>query len=99
MNKQEILKLLKDNSEHLRDTYGVAKIGLFGSFQSGREDETSDVDLLVSFKKGHKDFFNYMRLKHYLEDTFDREVDLVTENAVKDRLKDKIFNQVEYIEQ
>ncbi len=40
-----------------------------------------------------------MRLKDYLEDIFDREVDLVTENAVKDRLKDKIFNQVEYIEQ
>lgn len=98
MDKKKILNLLKENSEYLRKTYGVSKIGLFGSFQGGQGTKTSDVDLLVSFQKGHKDFFNYMRLKSYLEDTFDREVDLVTEQALKDRLKDKIMDQVEYVE-
>jgi len=98
MNKIEVLKKLKDNSRYLEENYGVTQIGLFGSFTSGEEDEDSDIDLLVSLQKGQKDFFNYMRLKYYLEDLLGREVDLVTKPALKDRLKSKILDQVEYVE-
>jgi len=99
MNKNDILNLLKNNGDHLRKTYGVSRIGLFGSFSQDIGKESSDIDLLVDFKRGHKDFFNYMRLKNYLEDLFGREVDLVTEKALKEELKNKIMNQVEYVEQ
>jgi len=44
------------------------------------------------------DLFNFIRLKNYLEGLLEREVDLVTEKALKDRLKDKILDQVEYVE-
>ena len=99
MNKHDILDVLKDNADHLRKTYGVSRIGLFGSFGRGHGGEGSDIDLLVDFKKGYKDFFNYMHLKDYLEDLLGREVDLVTEKALKERLRDKIMEQVEYVEQ
>lgn len=99
MNKDDILAELTDNSDYLRETYGVTRIGLFGSFSRDLGGENSDIDLLVEFKQGHKDFFNYMRLKSCLEDLFGREVDLVTKQALKDRLKDGILDQVEYVGQ
>lgn len=98
MNKNDILKELKEDASYLRETYGVTRIGLFGSFELETNEENSDIDLLVDFKKGHKDLFNFIRLKNYLEDLFGREVDLVTKKALRDRLRDKILNQVEYVE-
>jgi predicted nucleotidyltransferase len=98
LNKHDILKVLKKDSDYLRENYGVTRIGLFGSFELETDEENSDVDLLVDFKKGHKDLFNFIRLKNYLEGLLEREVDLVTEKALKDRLKDKILDQVEYVE-
>ncbi|MCL0081183.1 nucleotidyltransferase family protein [Peptococcaceae bacterium] len=72
-------------------------MGLFGSFVRDEQVSGSDVDILVEFKQGHKDFFNYMRLKHYLEQLLGREVDLVIRNAIKSRLKKNILSEVVYV--
>ncbi|AKB26790.1 Nucleotidyltransferase [Methanosarcina siciliae T4/M] len=48
------------------------------------------------FEEGQKTFDNYMDLKFYLEDLFGREVDLVTENALRPQLKDIIMKEVVY---
>jgi len=99
MNIIEIKKILEKNNNYLRQTFHVSEIGIFGSFVKGREkaDNSSDVDILITFKKGHKDFFNYMRLKYYLENLLGRKVDLVLKEAVKPRLKKRIFSEVEYV--
>ncbi len=95
----EIKKKLNANVNHIKKKYQVKEIGVFGSFAKGGHfiHEDSDIDILVSFNKGHKDFFNYMRLKNYLEDLLGKEVDLVIKDAVKPRLKEKIFNEVQYV--
>jgi len=54
MNKDDILDVLKDNTEHLRETYGVTRIGLFGSFGRDLGGESSDIDLLVDLNKAIK---------------------------------------------
>jgi len=99
MNIIEIKKILEKHNNYLRQTFCVREIGIFGSFVKGQEkaDNGSDIDILITFKKGHKDFFNYMRLKYYLEDLLGREVDLVIKEAVKPRLKERIFSEVEYV--
>ena len=97
MNRNEILKKLRDRSPYLKENFGVLQIGLFGSFERENEQDSSDIDLLVNFEKGHKDFFNYMRLKEYLEDILEREVDLVSEPALKDRIREKVLDEVEYV--
>ena len=99
MNIIEIKEILEKHNNYLRQTFHVSEIGIFGSFVKGREkaDNSSDVDILITFKKGHKDFFNYMRLKYYLENLLGREVDLVIKEAVKPRLKKSIFSEVEYV--
>lgn len=53
--------------------------------------------MLVEFEREHKDFFNYFRLKYYLEELLKRKVDLVIKEAVKPRLKEKILREVEYV--
>lgn len=98
-NIVEIKKILEKNNNYLRQTFHVREIGIFGSFVKGEEktDNDSDIDILIAFNKGYKDFFNYMRLKYYLEDILGREVDLVIKEAVKPRLKERIFREVEYV--
>lgn len=99
LNIVEIKKILEKNNNYLRQTFHVREIGIFGSFVKGEEktDNDSDIDILIAFNKGYKDFFNYMRLKYYLEDILGREVDLVIKEAVKPRLKERIFREVEYV--
>ena len=98
-NIVELKKILEKNNNYLRQTFHVIEIGIFGSFVKGEEkiNNDSDIDILITFEKGYKDFFNYMRLKYYLENLLGREVDLVIKEAVKPRLKEKIFREVEYV--
>jgi len=93
----EIQKILEKYKEYLGSRFHVINVGLFGSFVTGENSSSSDIDILVEFKKGHKDFFNYMRLKHFLEEAFGREVDLVMKGAVKPQLRERIFRQVHYV--
>ena len=99
MNIVEIKKILEKNNKYLRQTFHVMETGIFGSFVKEEEktDNDSDIDILITFRKGYKDFFNYMRLKYYLEDLLGREVDLVIKEAVKPRLKERIFREVKYV--
>lgn len=97
ITKKEIQERLENNKDFIKSKFYVSGIGLFGSFVTGESTESSDIDILVEFKKGHKDFFNYMRLKNYLQEVLGREVDLVMKSAVKPRLKESILSRVQYV--
>ncbi len=83
----------------MKENFKIKEIGIFGSFVKNKADidDISDIDILISFKKGHKDFFNYMRLKYYLEVILGRKVDLVIKDAIKPRLREKILQEVKYV--
>jgi len=95
MNRNDILNKLKELKPFLKREYSVKEIGLFGSFASDSARDDSDIDLLVELEKpiGWK-FFS---LEIYLEQIFGRKVDLVTKNALRDRLKEDILNKVNYV--
>ncbi|MBU2054683.1 nucleotidyltransferase family protein [Patescibacteria group bacterium] len=97
MNIQEIRQTLEKNSEYIKKTFFVKEFGVFGSYVKDEQKPESDVDILVAFESGHKDFFNYMRLKYCLEELIGKKVDLVIKEAVKSRLRDKIFSEVVYV--
>ena len=97
MNRQEILEILAKNKPELSKLFGVNSIALFGSSVRGESLPTSDIDLPVEFRKGNKDFFNFIRCKFYLENIFEHKVDLVMKSAVKSRIKKQIFQQAEYV--
>lgn len=92
----DVLDLLRKHEPDLRERFGVAKIGIFGSFARGEEKPESDVDVLVTFRKGAETFDHYMECKFYLEDLFGRKVDLVMSGALKKRLKPRILAEVVY---
>jgi predicted nucleotidyltransferase len=92
----DTLDLLRKHGPELRKRYGVAKIGIFGSFARGEEKPDSDVDVLVTFRKGEETFDHYMECKFYLEDLFGRKVDLVMSGALKKRLKPYVLAEVVY---
>lgn len=77
-NKAELLSLLQKNQQNIQ-RFGVSSCGIFGSFVRDTAINTeSDVDVLVIFKPNQKTFDNFMHLSFFLEDLFDRKVDLVT---------------------
>lgn len=95
LNSEVILKKISENMKVIRG-YGVKRIGLFGSYVSGNQRPESDVDVLVEFEKGKKNFDNYMGLKLFLEDLLHRKIDLVTSESVKPELKPHIMKSVTY---
>ncbi len=49
----EILKKSEKNRDKIRG-FGVKRIGLFGSYIRGKQNERSDIDILIEFEKGKK---------------------------------------------
>lgn len=94
ITRDDILIKLKELKPLLNKDYAVKEIGVFGSFSDNSFYEESDIDLLVELEKpiGWK-FFS---LEIYLESIFNRKIDLVTKNALKEQIKDSILSQVIY---
>jgi len=78
----------------LRERFGVAKIGIFGSTARGDDRPESDVDVLVEFAPGQTTFRNFMELAFYLEDLFGRRVDLVTDQGLSRYLRPYVEQEV-----
>jgi predicted nucleotidyltransferase len=95
VTSEELLEKLEENIEHIKK-YGVKRIGLFGSYVRNEQKSESDIDILVKFERGKKTFDNYMDLKFFLEDLFNRKVDLVVIEALKPDLKQYILGSVKY---
>jgi len=96
MNSPPVAKL-KEHEAEVRGSFGVKKIGIFGSFARGEERPESDIDILVEFMPGKKTFDNYMGLKNFLESLFNRKVDLVTYEGLKPHIRDGIVSGVVYV--
>lgn len=69
--------------------HGVLRAAFFGSFARGTAHRSSDIDLLVAFKR-KKSLFDLVGLKLDLEDRIHRKVDLVTENSLHPRIAKNI---------
>ncbi len=95
ITKNHILSKLSELKLTLHKDYAVKEIGLFGSFADNTFTKNSDIDILVELEKpiGWK-FFS---LELYLEKVFDRKIDLVTKNVLKEQIKDVILKQVNYV--
>jgi predicted nucleotidyltransferase len=93
LDRETILRALEEHRPELR-RLGVRRIGLFGSYLHGWPREGSDLDFLVRFERPTFDV--YMDTKFFLQDLFSREVDLVTEDALKPAL-DHVRREVAWV--
>jgi len=92
----EIKKILNDSKESLRNEYGVTEIGLFGSYVKETQKETSDIDILVSFRKTIG-LIAFIRLKNRLTALLGIPVDLVMKKALKPKIGKRILDEVVYL--
>ena len=94
-SKEEIIKTLKKLKNEIKTKYKVKKIGLFGSYANNRQRENSDIDILVEFED-EADLLHYIGLTIFLEETFEKKVDIVSEFAIKEEIRDHIMQEVIY---
>ncbi len=92
-NRDTVLQKLEDNRDKIR-SFGVKRLGLFGSVARGEATAGSDLDFLVELET--KSFDVYMDLKDFLEEMFGCKVDLVMKDALKPRLREPILKETVY---
>lgn len=96
LNKESLIALLKQNKNKLEE-FGVEEIGLFGSFATGNETDTSDLDILVNLKKSKKTFRNFLSLNYFLEKLFGIKVDLVSKQSLSPFIGPYIIKSTIYV--
>lgn len=72
------------------DKLGIASLRVFGSYARDEARPDSDVDLLVEFKET-PDLFEFIRVKHRLEDLLGLSVDLVTKGGLRHEMREGIL--------
>ncbi|GEO02858.1 nucleotidyltransferase [Adhaeribacter aerolatus] len=96
LTAQDLERKLKEIRPYLRERFQVNEIGYFGSFAENKQTEESDIDILVNFSITPG--WEFFTLEEYLENTFNRKIDLVTKAALRNQLKERILKQVKYID-
>lgn len=80
-------KLIKNKLDELKqicETYDVKTLYVFGSACTNKFNDSSDIDIMVSFKDISIEKYtdNYFELHHKLNKLFHRKIDLLTENSL-----------------
>jgi predicted nucleotidyltransferase len=94
--RSHILSLVQDHQDEIR-SFGVKRLGLFGSFVRGEQDNESDVDFLVEFLPDRKTFDSFIHLAFYLEELLQRRVELVTPESLSPFIGPHILKEVAYV--
>jgi uncharacterized protein len=71
--------------------YGVSRLDVFGSVSRGEAGPDSDIDVLYELAAGSRLGWNIEDLADELSRLLGRRVDLVSSNALHDRLRDKVL--------
>ena len=92
MNAEDVLTTLRELKPLLANRYKVREISLFGSFVRGEQGTSSDIDLLAEFED-NADLFDLIGLMLYLEEIFQRPVDVVPKQALRMELRESVLQQ------
>ena len=94
MKRDEVLAIIAAHREQLQ-VLGVKSLSLFGSVARNEARHDSDVDLLVEFNRD-VGLFEFIELRLYLEDILECSVDLGTEDALKEHLREPVLKDLIY---
>ena len=88
MKRDEVLKIISEHREQL-EKLGVKSLLLFGSVARDEAGPDSDVDFL-----GEMGLFEFIKIRLYLEDILNCSVDLGTEDALRENLREPVLKDV-----
>ncbi|MGB3777865.1 MAG: nucleotidyltransferase family protein [Tunicatimonas sp.] len=95
LTAKDIENKLSEIKPYLANRFHVSEIGYFGSYAKDTSTEESDIDILIEFSVIPG--WEFFVLEEYLENVFNRKVDLVTKGALKKQLSEPILKQVKYV--
>ncbi|HDY67823.1 MAG TPA: nucleotidyltransferase [Candidatus Scalindua sp.] len=95
-NKKDIVSVIKRNKDKI-ESFGVKRLGLFGSYVRNEHNPQSDIDILVEFVHDLKTFDNFIHLSFLLEDILEHHIELVTTESLSPYIKPNIIKEVEYV--
>lgn len=72
--------------------HGASNVRVFGSVVQGKADEKSDIDFLVDMEPG-RTLFDLSGFLLDLEDLLGREVDVITEKGLHDRIRERVLKE------
>ncbi|MFP4122847.1 nucleotidyltransferase family protein [Coleofasciculus sp.] len=92
MKREDVLAIVKAHQLKLQEL-GVKSLELFGSVARDEARTDSDVDFLVEFSQPIG-FFEFFRIQHYLEDILGCDIDLGTQDALREHLREPVLEDV-----
>ncbi|MEQ9485543.1 nucleotidyltransferase family protein [Coleofasciculus sp. F4-SAH-05] len=92
MKREDVLAIVKAHQLKLQEL-GVKSLELFGSVARDEARTDSDVDFLVEFSQP-VGFFEFFRIQHYLEDILGCDIDLGTQDALREHLREPVLEDV-----
>jgi len=97
LTRNQILSKLRENKETL-SSLGVERIGLFGSYIREEQKESSDLDIIVSFKMGEEKYKNLFKLHELLEELFNLKIEIITMGSLSPYIGPYILKEAKFIE-
>lgn len=82
-SREEIIKILQQAKPELKRLYGVKRLGLFGSYARGQQQEESDVDIVVEVDPSIG--LKFVDLADTLESLLGVRVEVISRRAIKPR--------------
>lgn len=89
---RKLLQAKREDILRLAARYGASNVRIFGSVARGEADSESDIDLLVVMEPG-RTLFDLSELLMDLQDLLGREVDIVTEKGLHERIRERILKE------
>jgi hypothetical protein len=86
----EIRTIIRQHRDILAEKYGVAVVGVFGSYVRGEQKGQSDIDLLVDILHPIS-LLELVGAEIYLSEVLSAKVDLVPKRDVREELREAIF--------
>jgi uncharacterized protein len=89
-------QLLQDKREQIlaiAEKHGAYNVRIFGSVARGETDAQSDIDLLVDYHSECRSAWFPLQLIRELETLLGCKVDITTEQALKERIKERVLKE------
>jgi predicted nucleotidyltransferase len=90
----EIRRILQDQKPYLAERYGIAEIGIFGSYVRGEQREDSDLDVLIELERPARiSLIDLVELELYLGELLGVKIDLAIKKNLKPRIGERILQE------
>ena len=87
---EDVIAIVRE--QMMLSRFGIKSLFLFGSVARNEANQESDLDFIVDFE-GSVTFDRYMDLKIFLEDLFDRQIDLAIEGSLKPQIRQRVIEE------